>query len=446
MRSILFESGMASNVVKDHEMDQIIGHLHTVEKMLDEKSGPGNEFLGWVDWPGHIEQEEMERISRTASRLRAQVETIVVIGIGGSYLGTRAAVELLRPPFTSAGIGNPEIIYAGHHLDSDYLAGLLQYLQNREVAVNVISKSGTTTEPAIAFRLIKALMEEKYGKKGACERIIVTTDAAKGAMKSLADKENYETFVIPDDIGGRYSVLTPVGLLPIAAAGIDIFEMLNGARDAQMMYREKQITENPCYRYAATRNLLYQKGKTTEILVSYDPSFQYFSEWWKQLFGESEGKDNKGIFPASMLLTTDLHSMGQYVQDGLRVLFETVVKIETPNREVIVPDTGSNEDGLAYLAGKPVSMINQKAMEGTNMAHTDGGVPVLTLTIPEKSAYWTGHLFYFFEKACAVSGYLLGVNPFDQPGVEAYKSNMFALLGKPGSEKLKGELEKRWRE
>jgi glucose-6-phosphate isomerase len=444
MNGLTFDESLSKSFIKKHELTEMTAMLEAVETMLEEQSGPGDDFLGWLEWPAEMSDSDVNRIRQVADRLRQQADVLVVIGIGGSYLGARAAIELLTPPFSTAQKGNPEILFAGHHLDSDYLTGLMTYLKGKEVAVNVISKSGTTTEPAIAFRLIKAFMEETYGKKGARERIVVTTDAARGALKTLADVEGYETFVIPDDIGGRYSVLTPVGLIPIAIAGIDVDEMLRGSRDAQTLYRELSPEKNLCYRYAALRNLLSRKGKTTEIFVSYDPAFQYLAEWWKQLFGESEGKDGKGIFPASLMLTTDLHSMGQYVQEGLRNLFETVVQAEKPRQEILIPDTGDDADGLDYLAGKPLSLVNQKAMEGTSMAHTDGGVPVLQLTIPEKNAYWVGHLFYFYMKACAISGYLLGVNPFNQPGVEAYKANMFALLGKPGFEKLKEELESRW--
>lgn len=444
MRNLIFETSMTKGFVGTHEVSEMKMQLEAVETMLEEQIGPGDDYLGWLEWPTNMDDAETARIRQVAERLRNLAEVLVVIGIGGSYLGARAAIELLTPPFSQKEKGNPEIIYAGHQLDSDYLAGLMKYLKGKEVAVNVVSKSGTTTEPAIAFRLIKTFMEERYGKAGARERIVVTTDAARGALKTLAELEGYDSFVIPDDVGGRYSVLTPVGLIPMAVAGIDIDALIQGARHAQILYAEQTLLENPCYQYAAMRNILLRKGKTTEILVSYDPAFQYLAEWWKQLFGESEGKDGKGIFPASLQLTTDLHSMGQYVQEGLRNLFETVIQTEKPCEEVLVPDTGDDADGLQYLAGKPLSLVNQKAMAGTTMAHTDGGVPVLQIILPEKNAYWAGHLFYFFMKSCAISGYLLGVNPFNQPGVEAYKSNMFALLGKRGFEKLKEELEDRW--
>lgn len=446
MKYLTLEATLARETISERELKEMKALLEAVEAMLEEQDGPGDDFLGWLDWPTTMHREEIEKIKTTAEKLREESEVFLVIGIGGSYLGSRAAIEWLTPPFTPKTKGNPEIIYAGHHLDSDYLSGLMDYLKDKEVTVNVISKSGTTTEPAISFRMVKALMEEKYGQEGAKDRIVVTTDAAKGALKTLADGEGYQTFVIPDDIGGRYSVLTPVGLLPIAVAGIDVENLIQGARDAQSRYSELVITENPCYQYAAYRNALARKGKTTEIMVSYDPSYHYMAEWWKQLFGESEGKDGKGIFPASLQLTTDLHSMGQYVQEGLRNLFETVVSTEKPVKDILVPDTGSDDDGLGYLAGKPLSLVNEKAMQGTSMAHTAGGVPVLQISIPEKSPYWAGQLFYFFMKSCAISGYLLGVNPFNQPGVEAYKANMFALLGKPGYEKLKKELESRWQE
>ena len=442
MKQLIFDDRLAGNLLRQHELEDLMGQLEAVDRMLDEKEGPGSDFLGWLEWPSQMDPAEIQVIQKTAKRLQSLADTLVVIGIGGSYLGARAAIESLTPPFGS--LPGMTIQYAGHHLDGDYLAGLLAHLEAKEVAVNVISKSGTTTEPAIAFRLLKEMMERKYGKEGARERIVVTTDAARGALKKLADHEGYETFVIPDDIGGRYSVLTPVGLLPIAAAGIDIEAMIQGAREAQALYLDQPILENACYRYAAIRNILHRKGKTTEILATFDPTYQYLAEWWKQLFGESEGKDSMGIFPASLQLTTDLHSMGQYVQDGQRILFETMLLVAESHQELLIPDTGEDDDGLEYLAGKALSLVNHKAMEGTAMAHVDGGVPVLKIILPEKNAYWTGHLFYFFMKACAVSGYLLGVNPFNQPGVEAYKANMFALLGKPGSEKLKEELERRW--
>ena len=445
MKGLVFNWEMARNEVEKHELTQLTPHLQAVEKLIDERTGAGHEFLGWVEWPAQMDETEVRRIQRTAHRLRQQTDVVIIIGIGGSYLGARAAVELLKPPFSSHGRGNPEIVFAGHHLDSDYLAALMDYLKDKSVALNVISKSGTTTEPAVAFRLLKNWMENAFGREEARNRIVMTTDAVRGALKSLADLEGYETYVIPDDIGGRYSVLTPVGLLPMALAGIDIESVLRGARDAQNRYREQRLTQNPCYQYAALRNLLSRKGKQTEILVSYDPAFHYVAEWWKQLFGESEGKDGKGTFPASLQLTTDLHSMGQYVQEGQRTLFETVLAVEKPWREVTVPDADDDADGLEYLAGKSMTHVNRMAMKGTAMAHADGGVPVLQLTIPGKTAYWLGHLLYFFMKACAVSGYLLGVNPFNQPGVEAYKANMFALLGKPGFEKRKEELENRWR-
>lgn len=446
MEHLTLEASLAKDFLGRHELEQMKPALEAVETMLKESSGPGSDYLGWLEWPNTMTRQDIVEIRDTALRLRNISEVCVLVGIGGSYLGARAAIELLTSPFSSKGMGNPEILYAGHHLDGEYLSQLLNYLRDKEVTVNVISKSGTTTEPAIAFRLLKAMMEEKYGRKGARDRIVVTTDQARGALKNLAEVEGYKTFVIADDIGGRYSVLTPVGLLPIALAGIDIEAMVQGATEAQLLYNQLAIEQNPCYSFAAYRNALARKGKTTEIMVSYDPAFQYMAEWWKQLFGESEGKDGKGIFPASLQLTTDLHSMGQYVQEGLRNLFETVVKTQKPREDILVPDTGSDEDGLAYLAGKPLSLINEKAMEGTSMAHTAGGVPVLQITIPEKNPYWTGHLFYFFMKTCAISGYLLGVNPFNQPGVEAYKANMFALLGKPGYETLKEELERRWKE
>ena len=444
MAGVILDGSMTGSVIRDNEFEEMRSQLNSANRLLTNRNGPGSSFLGWLDWPAQDTIIQLDQIQQTALRLRQDSEVFVVIGIGGSYLGARAAIELLKPPFEIKKKGNPEIIYAGHQLDSDYLAGLLGYLAEREVSVNVISKSGTTTEPAIAFRLVKDLMEKKYGKEGARRRIVVTTDASRGALNKVAAEEGYDVFVIPDNIGGRYSVLTPVGLIPIAVAGIDVGAMIEGARNARLVYSEENMELNACFQYAAMRQLLYRKGKTIEILANYDPAFGYFSEWWKQLFGESEGKDGKGIFPASLQLTTDLHSMGQYVQDGLRNLFETVILTEQPVKEVLIPTMEDDADGLGYLAGKSLSLVNRKAMEGTSMAHSGGGVPVIKITIPEKNAFWTGHFFYFFMKTCAVSGYLLGINPFDQPGVEAYKSNMFALLGKPGYEKLKEELEKRW--
>ena len=411
-----------------------------------EKTGKGNDFLGWVDLPSQTEPALLDRITTDAHRLREQSEVVVVVGIGGSYLGARAVIEALKPTF--AGINeqqkDPEIVYAGHHLDEDYLHELLQLLDHKHYSIIVISKSGTTTEPAVAFRLLRNHIENKYGRETAVQRIIAITDASKGALKKLADDEGYTTYVIPDDVGGRYSVLTPVGLLPIAVAGFSITELIRGAQIMEAaLKQEKSLFAQPAALYAVVRNMLYQKGKTTEILATYNPRLSYFIEWWKQLYGESEGKEEKGIFPAGVSFTTDLHSMGQYIQDGLRNIFETVISIESNRHEVRIPEDSGDLDGLNYLAGKRVSYVNRMASQGTMLAHVDGGVPNLEIIIPAVNENVLGQLIYFFEMGCAISGYILEVNPFDQPGVEAYKKNMFALLGKPGFEKEGAELKKR---
>jgi len=414
---------------------------------LHNKSGAGNDYLGWLDWPINFDKAEYANVKKAAAKITAQSQVLIVIGIGGSYLGAKAAMEMLTHSFynqlPAEKRKTPEIYFLGHQLSSAYLANLWEMLEGKDVSVNVISKSGTTTEPAVAFRFIREYMEKKYGKAGAKERIYATTDCKRGALKQMADEEGYETFVIPDDVGGRFSVLTAVGLLPIAVAGIDVDQIMQGAAAAHKMYGKENVKENVCYQYAAVRNLLYGKDKTIELLVNYEPSLQYFAEWWKQLYGESEGKEHKGIFPASVGFTTDLHSMGQYIQDGRRNLFETVLWVEAHGQEKLVDEEEKNLDGLNFLAGKSLQFINQRAMEGTVLAHTDGGVPNLIIRLPKLDAYIFGHLVYFFEKACAISGYLLGVNPFDQPGVEAYKKNMFALLGKPGYEKERQQLEGR---
>ncbi|MDQ0337895.1 glucose-6-phosphate isomerase [Caldalkalibacillus uzonensis] len=421
--------------------------VEAAHRLLHEKNGAGHEFLGWVDWPSNYDRDEFKRIQLAAKKIQANSDALVVIGIGGSYLGARAAIEMLTHHFYNQlpkqKRQTPEIYFVGHHISSTYMVELMQILEDKDFSINVISKSGTTTEPAIAFRLFHDLLVKKYGEAGAKERVFATTDKAKGALKQLATEKGYETFVVPDDIGGRYSVLTAVGLLPIAVAGIDIEAMLNGAREAQHQYAESDLEQNPAYQYAAIRNDLYRQGKTIELLVNYEPALHYFAEWWKQLFGESEGKDGKGIYPAAVDFSTDLHSMGQYIQDGMRQLFETVIQVERPRHPLTIPEDEQNLDGLNYLAGKTVDFVNQKAFEGTLLAHTDGGVPNLVIRVPELSAFTFGHMVYFFEKACGISGYLLGVNPFDQPGVEAYKKNMFALLGKPGFEQAKAALEKR---
>ncbi|MBW9155496.1 glucose-6-phosphate isomerase [Clostridium tagluense] len=431
----------------EHEVSYFQPMVSTAHKMLSDKTGPGNDFLGWIDLPVNYDKSEFDRIKKAAQKIRDNSEVLIVIGIGGSYLGARAAIEALSHSFYNS-LSNekrksPAIFFAGNNISSTYMADLLDAVEGKDISVNVISKSGTTTEPAIAFRIFKELLEKKYGKAGAKERIFATTDKSKGALKKLADAEGYETFVIPDDIGGRFTVLTPVGLLPIAVAGIDIDKMMKGAADAREVYSVEDINNNDCYKYAAARNALYRKGKVTEILVNYEPALQYFGEWWKQLYGESEGKDQKGIFPAAVNFSTDLHSMGQYIQEGVRNIFETVINVEKPRIEVVVKEESGDLDGLNFLAGKTMDFVNKKAFQGTVLAHNDGDVPNIILNIPALTAYNFGYMAYFFEKSCAVSGYLSGVNPFDQPGVEAYKKNMFALLGKSGYEDIKAELEKR---
>ncbi|MBU3127206.1 glucose-6-phosphate isomerase [Clostridium tagluense] len=431
----------------EHEVSYFQPMVSTAHKMLSDKTGPGNDFLGWIDLPVNYDKSEFDRIKKAAQKIRDNSEVLIVIGIGGSYLGARAAIEALSHSFYNS-LSNekrksPAIFFAGNNISSTYMADLLDAVEGKDISVNVISKSGTTTEPAIAFRIFKELLEKKYGKAGAKERIFATTDKSKGALKKLADAEGYETFVIPDDIGGRFTVLTPVGLLPIAVAGIDIDKMMKGAADAREVYSVEDINNNDCYKYAAARNALYRKGKVTEILVNYEPALQYFGEWWKQLYGESEGKDQKGIFPAAVNFSTDLHSMGQYIQEGVRNIFETVINVEKPRIEVVVKEESGDLDGLNFLAGKTMDFVNKKAFQGTVLAHNDGDVPNIILNIPALTAYNFGYMAYFFEKSCAVSGYLSGVNPFDQPGVEAYKKNMFALLGKSGYEDIKADLEKR---
>jgi len=433
--------------LKEHELDYLEEAVKCAHNKLHNKNGAGSDFLGWIDLPVNYDKEEFERIKKAAEKIKSDSDVLVVIGIGGSYLGARAAIELLSHSFHNSLSCEkrtaPKIFYVGNSISSTYLADLLEAVEGKDISVNVISKSGTTTEPAIAFRIFKDYLEKKYGKEEAKNRIYATTDKAKGALKTLADSEGYQTFVVPDDVGGRFSVLTAVGLLPIAAAGINIDEIMQGAADAREEYSNPSLKDNASYQYAAARNALYNKGKGIEILVNYEPSLVYFNEWWKQLYGESEGKDNKGLFPAGVSFSTDLHSMGQYIQEGRRDLFETVINVETPRKRVVIEKTEDNLDGLNFLAGKEVDFVNKKAFEGTLLAHNDGGVPNIILNVPEISPYYFGHLVYFFEKACGISGYLLGINPFDQPGVEAYKKNMFALLGKPGYEDLKADLEKR---
>lgn len=450
MRSMVtFDYSHARSFMQKDEMEQLATSVYRAHEMLHKKTGPGHDFLGWVDWPITYDMAEFERIKEAAARIQAQADVLLVIGIGGSYLGTKAALDFLCHSFynllPASKRTTPEIHFVGNNISPIYLAHLIEMLEGKRVSINVISKSGTTVEPAIAFRLLRDWLEQKEGKEAARERIYVTTDTSRGALRKLAEEEGYETFVIPDDIGGRFSVLTPVGLLPIAVSGVDIDELMQGAADARMEYLVPHIEENACYQYAAVRNLLYSHGKQVELLVSYEPRFRSIAEWWKQLFGESEGKEGKGIFPACAEFSADLHSMGQYIQEGKRFLFETVLHVKRPVLDVLIQQDDNNADGLHFLAGKSLDYVNKKAYEGTLLAHVDGGVPNLIVEIPETTAYHLGSLFYFFEKACGISGYLLGVNPFDQPGVEAYKANMLALLGKPGYELQKAELEVRLR-
>ena len=417
--------------------------LESARVKLEEGSGLGGAYTGWVHLPRDYDKEEFARIQAAAERIRSDSQALVVIGIGGSYLGARAVVELLHSPnFNLTHKGGPDIYFAGNGLSSDAMLEVIELVKDKDFSINVISKSGTTTEPAVAFRIFKALLEEKYGKEGARARIYATTDAHKGALKGLADTEGYETFVVPDAVGGRYSVLTAVGLLPIAAAGVDVAALMDGARQAMEEYARPGL-DNAAWQYAAARHALYEGGKRTEILVAYEPAMRFFCEWWKQLYGESEGKDGKGLFPASVEFTADLHSMGQFIQQGERIMFETVVRFAAPRGEIAIPDDPDNVDGLNFLSGKSLAYVAEQALRGTLLAHVDGGVPNILLGVDARDARSLGGLIYFFEYACGVSGYLLGVNPFDQPGVEAYKKNMFALLGKPGYEAQKAELEAR---
>lgn len=434
-------------MVSEQELENVAQYTEFALKTTLEKTGPGNEFLGWVNLPKEYDKEEFARIKASAEKIKSDSDALVVIGIGGSYLGAKAAIEMLSHTFHNElgkeKTGGVQIYYLGHNMSSDYINDFLEAMDGKDLSVNVISKSGTTTEPAIAFRVMKKYMEDKYGKQEAAKRIYTTTDANKGALKGLADQEGYESFVVPDSVGGRYSVLTAVGLLPIAAAGIDIDEIMAGAKQARSRYTLAPFAENDCLKYAAARNILYRKGKEIEILVNYEPKLSFFAEWWKQLFGESEGKDGKGIFPAAVNFSTDLHSMGQYIQDGRRNLFETVIQVEEPRKSFEIPRDEANLDGLNFLAGKTMHEVNTNAFKGTILAHNDGNVPNLVLKIDGLSPRTFGEMVYFFELACAVSGYTLGVNPFNQPGVEAYKKNMFALLGKPGFEELAAELNER---
>lgn len=441
MKQLHIDTSKLNSFVGEQCMPRFQEELSICHQALMSRTGRGNDFLGWIDLPLNA---ETNKIKADAARIREMAEVFVVIGIGGSYLGSRAVIEALSNPFQQLMGAGPHIVYAGENLSEDYHARLLALLDKKSYAVAVISKSGTTTEPAVAFRLIKKHLETKYGKAGARERIFAVTDVSRGALKKLATAEGYTTYVIPDDVGGRYSVLTPVGLLPIAVAGIDIDALLEGARQMrEMVIGSGDCSKNPCAIYAAARNLLYRNGKFTELLVSYEPNLLYLTEWWKQLYGESEGKEHKGIFPAGVTFTADLHSMGQYIQEGMRTIFETVISVESPAATLLVPDDPENLDGLNFISGKRLSEVNRMAELGTMLAHVDGGVPNIKITIPAIDEGSIGQLIYFFEFACALSGYALGVNPFDQPGVEAYKKNMFALLGKPGFEKESAELRSR---
>ena len=430
--------------VTENDIENIKNEVYSAQKTLMSRTGEGNDFLGWLDLPVNYDKEEFARIKKAAEKIQKSCDILIVIGIGGSYLGARAAIEFIKSPvYNNLKKDTPDIYFAGNSISSSALADLLRICEGKDICVNVVSKSGTTTEPAVAFRIFRNLLEEKYGKEGAKERIFATTDKEKGTLKSFSDDEGYETFVVPDDVGGRFSVLTAVGLLPIAVAGIDIDAMMSGAADARDEYSVADIEKNDALRYVAIRNALYRSGKSTEILVSYEPAAQMLCEWWKQLFGESEGKDQKGIFPSSVIFSTDLHSLGQFIQDGSRIMFETVLNIKKSNDTIIIPDDPNNIDKLNFLSGKELDFVNEKAMLGTLFAHSDGNVPNIVIDIEDRGAYTFGKLVYFFEYACAVSGYTLGVNPFNQPGVESYKKNMFALLGKDGYEELRAELDKR---
>ena len=447
MSKVTFDYSKAGCFIADHEVEAMKPLAEAAAKTLTEKTGAGNDFLGWIDLPVDYDKEEFARIKAAAKKIQEDSEVLLVIGIGGSYLGARAAIEFLRHGFynnVSREIRKtPEIYYVGNSISSSYILGLIDVVGDRDFSINMISKSGTTTEPAIAFRVFKEILEKKYGKEGAAKRIYATTDKARGALKMVAGEEGYEEFVVPDDVGGRFSVLTAVGLLPIAVSGADIDALMQGAATAQKEFDNDDLKTNDCYKYAAIRNMLYRKGKTMEVMVSYEPAYTMMSEWFKQLFAESEGKDNKGIFPASVIFSTDLHSLGQYIQDGRRTMFETVVLFDKCKKEVTLGTDPTNVDGLNFLSGKTMGFVNQKAFEGTVLAHNDGGVPNIVLNVPEMNESELGYLIYFFEKACAISGYMLGVNPFNQPGVESYKKNMFALLGKPGYEDQKAALEAR---
>ena len=442
--SLKLNETFLSGFVSEQETEYLAPYAKVAHAQLVEGTGAGSDFHGWVRLPENYDKEEFARIKKAADKIKQNSDILVVIGIGGSYLGARAAIEFVKSPlYNNLKKDTPDIYFAGNNISPTALTELLSICEGKDISVNVISKSGTTTEPAIAFRVFKSLLVEKYGVEGARERIFVTTDKARGTLKHFSDEAGFETFVVPDDVGGRYSVLTAVGLLPIACAGIDIDGLMNGAADAMKAFESDDVSTNDALKYAVIRNALLRKGKTTEILVGYEPYLLMFNEWWKQLYGESEGKDGKGIFPASVIFSTDLHSLGQYIQEGQRNLFETVINVKNPGASFVIPEDPANVDGLNFIAGRELDYVNKTAMTATLIAHNDGGVPNILLEVEDRSAYSLGYLIYFFEFACAISGYLLGVNPFDQPGVEAYKKNMFALLGKPGYEDMKSALEAR---
>ena len=447
MSGVSFDYSAAKKFIREDELKYMKKTAEAAKEELLSKSGAGSDFLGWIDLPVDYDKDEFARIQKAAAKIQKDSEVLLVIGIGGSYLGARAAIEFLRHSFYNSVSKEvrktPEIYYVGNNISSTYITHLMQVIGDRDFSINIISKSGTTTEPAIAFRVFKKMLIEKYGREEAAKRIYATTDKARGALKNLATEEGYESFVVPDDVGGRFSVLTAVGLLPIAVSGADIAALMEGAASMRKKCLDRPFEENDSMLYAAVRNILLRRGKSIEILCNYEPSLHYVGEWWKQLYGESEGKDHKGIFPAAVDLTTDLHSMGQFIQDGQRTMYETVINLENPSCEVILEKEEVDLDGLNYLAGRSVDFINKSAMKGTRLAHTDGDVPNLLVNLSEQSEFALGELFYFFEFACGISGYILGVNPFDQPGVESYKKNMFALLGKPGFEELGEELKKR---
>ena len=446
-KEVTFDYSKTAGFISAEEVKNMKAGVECAKEVLTSRTGAGNDFLGWIDLPVDYDKDEFARIKKAAAKIQSDSDVLLVIGIGGSYLGARAAIEFLTHSFYNVldkgTRKTPQIFFVGNSISSKYIKDLQDVVRDKDFSINIISKSGTTTEPAIAFRVFKEMLIEKYGKGEANKRIYATTDKAKGALKNLANQEGYESFVVPDDVGGRFSVLTAVGLLPIAVSGADIDKLMEGAASGRKKALETPYEENPALLYASIRNILLRKGKHVEIVANYEPSLHYVSEWWKQLYGESEGKDQKGIFPASVDLTTDLHSMGQFIQDGNRILFETVMNVETSREEIVINEEPVDLDGLNYLAGKTVDFINKSAMNGTILAHTDGNVPNLLVNIPEQNEYYLGQLFYFFEFACGISGYLLGVNPFNQPGVESYKKNMFALLGKPGFEAEREELLKR---